>query len=89
MITKVSTIRNKLGLHARAASAFVKTAQQYAATVAVTKGPTQADGKNIMSMMVLGAPKGTEIELCVEGDDETQAMAALLELIDQRFGEAE
>jgi len=62
MICETTQIVNKLGLHARAASVFVKEAQQFAADITVRKGDKQANGKSIMSMLILEATQGTEIE---------------------------
>jgi len=89
MITQEVTIINKLGLHARAASSFVKTASAFASTVQVTRARTQADGKSIMAMMMLEATCGSTITLSIDGADEDDAMAALIEIIEERFGEAE
>lgn len=89
MIVNNSTIRNKLGLHARAASRLVQVAQNYGAEITVMNGAQKANGKSIMSVMMLQAGIGTELELHVNGDDETEAMAALLALIEDRFGEDE
>ncbi|MFT6435968.1 MAG: phosphocarrier protein [Candidatus Azotimanducaceae bacterium] len=83
------TIQNKLGMHARAASSFVKVSQGYGASITVRNGPQSADGKSIMSMMMLQATIGTEILLILDGDDEIAAQQALIELIDNRFGESE
>lgn len=89
MITQQVTIINKLGLHARAASSFVKTASVFSSKVQVTRAGTQADGKSIMAMMMLEATRGSTITLSIDGPDEEDAMAALIEIIEERFGEAE
>ncbi len=89
MRSKRLTIQNKLGLHARAASVFVKTASAFGATIGVRNDAGQANGKSIMSMMMLQASFGTEIDVSVEGEDETEAMAAIEAIIDNKFGEAE
>jgi len=78
---------NRLGLHARAAKAFVEVAARYAAEINVTDGTREADGKSIMSMMMLGAPKGTELTLHAEGEDAEHALEALRTLVEERFGE--
>ena len=82
-------IQNKLGMHARAASSFVKVANRFAASISVHNGDQSADGKSIMSMMMLQATIGTEIRLELDGEDAAEARLALIELIDNRFGEAE
>jgi len=89
MISETVSIANKLGLHARAASVFVKKANTFKAKVVVSSSKRQADGKNIMSMMLLEAAYGKDLTITIEGPDEDLAMRALKELINDRFGEAE
>lgn len=89
MIVKTATITNKLGLHARAASKFVSVAQAYSADVTVKAGDHSANGKSIMSMMILQGIPGTELEIHCEGDDEEEACSAIVSLIENRFGEEE
>lgn len=89
MIEHRIKIQNKLGMHARAASSFVKVAQGYGASISVVNGTQSANGKSIMSMMMLQATIGTEILLILDGDDEIEAQQALIDLIDNRFGESE
>ncbi|MDA1299129.1 MAG: HPr family phosphocarrier protein [Proteobacteria bacterium] len=89
MQTEDVTIINRLGLHARAASVFVKKSAQFASTVTVIKGDRKANGKSIMSMLMLEAAKGTTIQLATAGDDEVQALEALVALVRDRFGEDE
>ena len=83
------TLINRLGLHARASSAFVQTASRFEATVTVTHGDTEksADGKSIMGVMMLAAPCGTTLEVTCEGPDAEAAAEALAALIRDRFGE--
>ncbi len=83
------TIQNKLGLHARSASSFVKTSSAFGASITVSNEFANANGKSIMSMMMLQAACGTDINLAVEGEDEEAALAALVALINNKFGEAE
>ncbi len=89
MISKTLLIKNKLGLHARAASVFVKTASAFGSVISVANSKKEANGKSIMSMMLLQASIGTSIEITIEGDDEERAMQAIEDLIDNLFGEAE
>lgn len=89
MISKTLPIVNKLGLHARAASVFVKTASSFGSDITVTNEFKQANGKSIMSMMMLQASCGTEIDIEVSGDDEVAAADAITALVENRFGEAE
>lgn len=89
MKTTVATIVNKLGLHARASAKFVTLASQFKSDVTLGRSGQHANGKSIMGIMMLAAGKGTQVELMVDGDDEDQALAALIELIANRFGEDE
>jgi phosphocarrier protein len=89
MKTTVATIVNKLGLHARASAKLVTLASQFKSDVTLGRNGQHANGKSIMGIMMLAAGKGTQVELMVDGDDEDQAMAALVELIANRFGEDE
>ncbi len=89
MINKSVEIVNKLGLHARAASKFVKTASGFTSEITLRKGNRSANGKSIMAVMMLAASRGSVLELTVAGRDEAAAMAALEQLIAERFGEAE
>lgn len=100
MIEKTLQIKNKLGLHARAASQFVKTASAFGAEITVSNNLNnntdknisnvkQANGKSIMSMMLLQASCGSEITISAQGTDEAIALEAIEALIDNLFGEAE
>ena len=89
MIKKTATILNKLGLHARAAAVFIKTANSFEAKVEVSSSEKQADGKNIIAMMMLEAGCGKDLSITTDGPDENDAMNALMELIRDRFGESE
>ena len=83
-------IVNPLGLHARAASKLVDVANNFASDVKVVNaGGIEADAKRIMNLLLLGAPVGSEVELFVQGEDENEALAALIELIDAGFHEME
>ena len=89
LIVTTTIIRNRLGLHARAASRLVQTAQEYAAEIQLRHGNHTANGKSIMAIMMLQAGIGAELILEVEGDDEAQAAEAITALIENRFGEEE
>ena len=82
-----TTIVNRLGLHARAASKFVAVASRYGCSVRVRKDTDWVDGKSIMAVMMLAAGKGCELELQTDGEDEAAAISSLLELIEDCFGE--
>jgi phosphocarrier protein HPr len=81
------TLINPLGLHARAASKLVDVAKSYASSVTLTKEGKDVDGKSIMSLLLLGAPVGSHLELSVEGDDEDAALAGITALIEAGFYE--
>ncbi|PIE43210.1 MAG: phosphocarrier protein HPr [Gammaproteobacteria bacterium] len=81
------TIINQLGLHARASAKLVATASLFESTIRISKETKTADAKNIMSVMMLGASIGTSIIIETEGHDEAQAIQAVVELINDRFGE--
>lgn len=89
MLQQTTTIINKLGLHARAAAKFVTQAALFESHVNLKRNGQNVNGKSIMGVMMLAAAKGAEIELIIDGTDEKQAMQSLLELIENRFGEAE
>lgn len=89
MIEKKIVIKNKLGLHARAAVKFVNLANRYSASVKIIKDSNEVDGKSILGILTLAASQGTPIKLVINGRDEAQAMKALCELINNKFGEEE
>ena len=86
-VVETFTISNKLGLHARAASHFVQVASKFESEVFVTKNDQEVNGKSIMGILILAAPMGAEISIKAVGPDASQAVVALGELIDNRFGE--
>jgi phosphocarrier protein len=89
MIEKEVHIRNKLGLHARAAVKFVNLANRYSAAVKVIKDATEIDGKSILGILTLAAVQGSSVSLRISGKDEDEAMKALTALIKDKFGEKE
>jgi len=89
MLESSATIINKLGLHARAAAKLVSTASAFSSKVKISFNGKEVDGKSIMSVMMLAAAQGSEIVLKVDGDDEQRALDAILELINDYFGEGE
>lgn len=86
-IEKTFRIRNKLGLHARAASLFVQLANKFDSDIFVAKNGQEVNGKSIMGILILAAAQGSEITLKVNGGDAVGAINALGELIDNGFGE--
>jgi len=87
MVTATLTILNRSGFHARPAGLFVETASRFRSIIKVTNGKQAANGKSILSLMLLGATPGTEITIEAQGEDEVEALNALAELIAGRFGE--
>ncbi|MBJ9976169.1 HPr family phosphocarrier protein [Pseudomonas sp. S75] len=84
------TIINKLGLHARAAAKFVGVAGKFPCQVRIGRAPDKmVDGKSIMAVMMLAAGKGTPVHLSTEGEQDEQALQALVELIENFFDEGE
>jgi phosphocarrier protein len=89
MHDKTVTIPNKLGLHARAAVKFVNLSNRFGSSIKIVKDGKEIDGKSILGILTLAAAQGTSIRLLVSGKDEEAAMAALVELIGNRFDEKE
>lgn len=89
MIKITIHIINKLGLHARASAKFVATAARFQSHVDVTKQTQTVNGKSIMGVMMLAASQGSELTLQIDGPDENEMQKALVDLINNRFGEDE
>jgi len=87
MVSAEIDIINKLGLHARAATKFVTLASSFNSNISVKRGSRCVNGKSIMGVMMLAAANGSQIEVIIEGEDETQALAQIQQLIAERFGE--
>lgn len=87
MINRQIEIINKLGLHARAAAKLVTCASGFKSKVLLSHKGQEVNGKSIMGVMMLAAAQGTTITLSADGEDEAQAMVALEDLINDRFGE--
>lgn len=83
------TIINKLGLHARASAKLTKLAGSFASDVFMTRNGRRINAKSIMGVMMLAAGMGSEVEIEANGPDEGQAIAAIVALINDRFGEGE
>ena len=82
-------ICNRLGMHARAAGKFRNLAAQFNSQIKVVKGNIEADAKSILGLMALEASKGSELILRARGEDAEEAVQALAQLIEERFGEEE
>ena len=80
-------VRNKLGMHARAAVKFVQTANTFKSEVKVVKDDQEANGKSIMGLLTLVAAHGVTMTVICDGDDAEAAVSALAELVGTGFGE--
>ncbi len=87
MIEREVEIRNRLGLHARAAAKFVQTASRFKSDVKIRKNGEEVDGKSILGLLLLAASQGTAITIAVCGEDEAVAFAAVEDLIARSFDE--
>ena len=87
MVEKTVTIKNRLGLHARPAALFVKTAAQFNSDISVIKDGLEVNGKSIMGVMMLAAEQGSKLTIRANGEDEQEAIAALEKLIEDKFYE--
>ncbi|MBP6780097.1 MAG: HPr family phosphocarrier protein [Ottowia sp.] len=89
MIKNDTTISNKLGLHARASAKLTKLAGSYPCEVWMSRGERRVNAKSIMGVMMLAAGIGSQVTLETDGEQEQEAMEALLALIADKFGEGE
>jgi phosphocarrier protein HPr len=89
VIERGLAIRNRLGLHARAAAKFVQTASRFKSDVKIRKNGEEVDGKSILGLLLLAASQGTEIVVAVSGEDEDAAFEAVQGLVERRFDEDE
>ena len=89
MIRRSLRIRNRLGLHARAAARFVHTASRFRSHVSASRDGRTTDGKSILGILLLAASQGTRITVAVHGEDEGDAFAAVEDLIARSFDEEE
>jgi phosphocarrier protein len=87
IIKREFTIGNKLGIHARPAAQFVKTASRFSSTIIVEKDDERVDGKSIMGLMMLAAGHGSILEISADGEDAEDALEALAALIGRNFEE--
>ena len=89
MIKKSVTISNKLGLHARASAKLTKLAGSFPCDVYLARGDRRVNAKSIMGVMMLAAGIGVTIDIEISGDQEQEAMDAVVDLINDKFGEGE
>ena len=86
-VDRTVTIRNRLGLHARPAGEFVKTASKFGSKITIAKGDLEVNGKSIMGVMTLAAECGSRVTVRALGDDAESAVDALAEVLDREFGD--
>ena len=86
-LSKQLEIKNRLGLHARAAAQLVQVASQFEADITITKEGQVVDGKSILGLMMLAAGQGSYIEVSASGAQAADALAAIERLMDQKFNE--
>lgn len=84
---KTLIIRNKLGLHARAATKLAQLTQRFDATISVAQDGQTVDAASVMCLMLLAGKQGKQVEVCAEGNEAEVALAAVTELFEQRFEE--
>jgi phosphocarrier protein HPr len=89
MLQQNAEIVNKLGLHARASAKLTQLAGKFLSEVWLIRDGRRVNAKSIMGVMMLAASKGSTIDIETDGPDEAEAMAALQQLIQNRFDEAE
>jgi phosphocarrier protein len=89
VIERVIEIKNKLGLHARAAAKLVHMAARFKSDIKIRKGDEEVDGKSILGILLLAAGRGTTITLRADGPDERDALDAVEKLFDDKFDEVE
>jgi phosphotransferase system HPr (HPr) family protein len=80
-------IKNRLGLHLRAASTLAETVKKFASTVTLSDGREGVNARSVTNLIMLGAAQGTKLKVKVEGPDAPAAMAAIKAIFEQRFGE--
>jgi phosphocarrier protein HPr len=85
--TRTLKLKNKLGMHARAAASFVKVAQQFKAKVYIERNGQTVDGNSILDILTIGCPYGGKLTIKAEGADASMAIEELEKLIENKFGE--
>jgi len=88
-VVKKLEIKNKLGLHARAAALLVQTVNRFSAQVTLTKDGQSADARSIMGVLTLAATQGSRLHVEANGEEAERAVKAIEKLIDARFNESE
>ena len=87
MYTQEITVNNEVGLHARPATFFIQKANEFKSSIWVEKEERRVNAKSLLGVLSLGIVKGTNITLIADGSDEKEAVAALVDLVNDNFGE--
>jgi len=87
MLERELTVSNRLGLHARATAKLVQTLSSYRCNATLAAKGREVNAKSIMGVMLLAAGQGTTVVVRVDGEDEAEALQALVELFERRFDE--
>jgi phosphocarrier protein len=87
MTEQIIKITNRAGIHARPAAVLVQAAKDFKSNIYLEKGRDRINAKSIMGILTLGATYGTEIKIIAEGEDEKQAVDAVVHLFDSKFEE--
>ena len=87
--TATVTLTNRMGLHARPSTEIVRAACRFSSEVQISKDGQSADAKSVLELLMLAAECGSELTVAAQGDDAAQAVAAVVGLIESRFGELE
>ena len=87
MVTKSVVINNQVGLHARPATFFIQKANEYKSGIWIEKGERKVNAKSLLGVLSLGIVKGTSINIIAEGEDESEAIEMLSQLIDAELSE--
>ncbi len=88
-VRKKLEIKNRLGMHARASALLVRTVNQFASEVKISKDDNVVNARSIMGVLTLGAAKGSKIRVETKGDDAREAMLAIEQLIEDKFRESD
>ncbi|MCD8049507.1 MAG: HPr family phosphocarrier protein [Clostridia bacterium] len=89
MVVKQVLVQNQVGLHARPVTFFIQKANEFKSSIWIEKDNRKVNAKSLLGVLSLGVARGTEITLSAEGDDESDAIAALEALVESNFEEAE
>lgn len=85
MVERSAKVKNKVGIHARPAAYLVQAASKFSSKITFVKDGLEVNGKSIMGVMMLAAEEGSEIDIRAVGDDAAEAVAKLLDLIENEF----